>query len=310
MNLLFHCPWSSKNLWLKSVKKYFKNQNIYTLNDNPNLSKIDFAIIWDLPNEILDKMQNVKVLFSPGAGVDHILSLPSYKGQSIIRVKSNAMAERMMNHVLSQILYYQLNLKKYYEAQKQQTWIDEIEPVLNKKITIGILGLGFLGSFVANKLDKNGYNVLGFKNSKSKKKYSFKVYYKKKDLKKFINKCNIIVNILPLTNDTKEIINKKFLINMKKKSLFINVGRGLTVNEQDLIFHLKRNKEFYASLDVFNNEPLSNSNPLWNLENVLITPHVASLTVIDDAIEHIYMKFLEFKKNGKIKNEVNIKKGY
>ena len=97
---------------------------------------------------------------------------------------------------------------------------------------------------------------------------------------------------------------------MKKKSLFINVGRGLTVNEQDLIFHLKRNKEFYASLDVFNNEPLSNSNPLWNLENVLITPHVASLTVIDDAIEHIYMKFLEFKKNGKIKNEVNIKKGY
>ncbi len=310
MNFLFHCPWSSKNEWLDSVKKYFKNQNIYTLKDKPDLSKIDFGIIWDLPNEVLDKLKNLKVIFSPGAGVDHILKLPSYKGQPIIRVKSHAMAERMNNHVLSQVLYYQLNLRKYYEAQKKKKWLNEIEPVLNKKITIGILGLGFLGSFVACQLSKNGYNILAFKNSKPKKKYAFKVFYQRKNLKKFINTCDIIVNILPSTKDTKNIINNKFLNNMKKNALFINVGRGSAVNEKDLFFHLKRNKQFYASLDVFNKEPLVKSNSLWSLNNVVITPHVASLTVIDDAVKHMYMKFLEFKKKGTVKNEVNINKGY
>ena len=310
MNFLFYCPWSSKNEWLKSVKKYFKNQNIYTLNTKLNLSKIDFAIIWDLPNDVLRRMTNVKVLFSPGAGVDHILTLPNYNGQPIIRVKSYAMAERMTNHVLSQILYHQLNMKKYFEAQKEKKWLNEIEPILNSKITIGILGLGFLGSFVANKLHKSGYNVLGFKNSKIKKKYLFKVYTHKDNLKKFINKCDVVVNILPSTNDTQNIINKSFLNKMKKNALFINVGRGSAVNEKDLIFHLKKHKEFCASLDVFITEPLSKSSPFWKLNNVLITPHVASLTVIDDAVNHMYMKFLDYQKNGKIKNEVNIKKGY
>ena len=97
---------------------------------------------------------------------------------------------------------------------------------------------------------------------------------------------------------------------MKKNSLLINVGRGNSINEKDLIKHIKSNKTFFTSLDVFNKEPLVKSHIFWTHPNVTVTPHIASTTVIGSAIEQIYKRFLEYKKTGKIINDVNLKKGY
>ena len=105
MRILFHCSWYNSKEWLETIKKQFINNKIYTLKDKPDLSKIECAIIWDVSNYTLNKMNNVKILFSLGAGVEHITELKSYSGQPIIRLKDPFMAERMANHVLSQILF-------------------------------------------------------------------------------------------------------------------------------------------------------------------------------------------------------------
>ena len=136
----------------------------------------------------------------------------------------------------------------------------------------------------------------GYKYSKPFKKLKFPVFFKKNDLKKFIKNSDVVVSILPATTQTYNFIDKNFLKLMKKKSLLINVGRGLSINENDLINYLKKNKSFYASLDVFKKEPLSRTNPLWKLSNVTLTPHVASVTAIDSAINHMYKKYQDFKK--------------
>lgn len=310
MSLFFYCPWANKQHWLNEIRKKFKNIKICTLKDNPNFSKVEYAIIWNLPNNILEKMKNIKVFFSMGAGVDHILNLSNYKGQPIIRLKDKVLSERMSNHILSQILYFQLNLFFYKESQKNKVWPDDIEPELNQSMTIGILGLGYLGSFAAKTLQKLNYNVIGFKQSKPKKKYSYPIYYTKNDLKKFISKCDVIVSILPSTPNTKHFINKYFLSIMKKKSLLINVGRGSVIKEKDLIHHIIKNKTFYASLDVFKKEPLTKSSPLWKMNNVIITPHVASLTGVNSAVDHMYKKYNKYIKKGYLKSDVNINKGY
>ena len=255
-------------------------------------------------------------MFSLGAGVDHIITLPSYNKLPIIRLKDPLMAERMSNHVLSQILDFQLHLNTFRLSQKKKHWMSYelgdkiIDPKLNSEITVGILGCGYLGTFVGNTLCKLGYNVQGFKNSKNNKKYNFEIFYQKKELKKFIKSSDIIVSILPSTKDTSQIINKNFFRCMKKKSLLINVGRGISINEDDLISHLKKNKYFYASLDVFQIEPLPKKHKFWSIDNLTITPHVASNTVISSAIDEIYRRYLEFSKNKKIKSDVNLKKGY
>ncbi len=97
---------------------------------------------------------------------------------------------------------------------------------------------------------------------------------------------------------------------MKKKELLINDGIGSKLYEKALITHLKKYKQFYASLDVFEKEPLPKSSPLWKFPNVTVTPHIGSLTVADTAVKYMYKKYQQYKKNGKIKNDVNLLKGY
>ena len=310
MTILFYCPWHNRDEWLKKIKEKFKNIKIATLIDKPNFSKIKYAIIWDLPDNIYQKLTNVRLLFSMGAGVDHILNMPSYNQVPIVRLKDTIMAERMSNYVISQILQYQLDLNTYKNNQNKHQWNESKEPLMNNNLTIGILGAGFLGSYVGKILVKLGYTVQGYKYSKPIKKLTFPVFYQKKDLKKFVKNSDILVSVLPMTTKTNNFINENLLKSMKKRVLLINVGRGSTVNEKDLINHLMKNNLFYASLDVFKKEPLPKKHPFWRLPNVTITPHVASLTVINSAVNHMYKKYKELKKNKKLRSDVDLKKGY
>ena len=309
MNILFYSTFSNKSKWLKTLKIKFKKHKIYTVSDNFNLKKIDVAIVWNLPNSILNKLLNIKLIFSLGAGVDHILKLSSYKQTPIIRIKDPNMRERMFNYVLSQILNYQLKLIFYQRAQQKKIWLDERETPLNNDLTIGILGLGFIGEFVAKKLEKLNYKVIGYKNFVTKSKTSFQILTGKK-ISQFISSSDIIVSILPSTKKTADFINKNFLKKMKKNSLLVNIGRGASLNEEDLLKHIKLNNNFYVSLDVFKKEPLKKNHKFWNHPNISVTPHIAAITDIESSIDYMYKRFLIFRKNDKIVSDVDVRKGY
>ena len=309
MTILYHCTFENSEEWKKKLKQKFKNFKIISINEPSRFNEVEIAIIWNLPNQVLKKLPKLKIIFSLGAGVDHILKLSDYKKTPIIRIKDPLMGERMYYYVLSQILNYQIGINQYKHAQYNKIWRKEILPFFNKDLTVGILGFGYLGTIVAKLLKKNNYKIIGYKKTRLQKKEKFKIYYKNQ-LNSFIKSSDIIINILPNTKHTLNFINSKFLSLMKKKSLLISIGRGSTVNENDLVKHLKKNKSFYASLDVFQNEPLSKKSNLWSLTNINITPHVASITVIDSAINLIFEKYKNYIKTKKIRSDVNLKKGY
>ena len=309
MNIFFYATYSNQEEFLLTLKKKFKDDKIYTINDNVDLSKIDVAMVWNLPSRVFEKMLNLKAIFSIGAGVDHILKLPNIRSLPIIRVKDPTMRIRMYNHVLSQILIFQLKLKIYDEAQRNKIWMNERYTPLNNELTIGIMGLGYIGNFVALNIKKLGYNVIGFKRNKTTINTPFEIY-NKSSLNKFIKRSDIIISILPDTKNTKNFVNANFLKKMKKSSLLINIGRGPAVNEVDLIKHIKINPNFFASLDVFNREPLIKKHKFWSNKNITITPHVAAITDHDSSIGYLYERFMDFKKNKKIKSDVDIKLGY
>ena len=310
MTILFHNTTFDKiDVWKKTIKKYFKNEKIISIKDYKKFNDVKYAIIWNLPDETLAKLKNLKIIFSMGAGVDHILKLKNYNRKiPIIRIKDPKMGERIANYSLAQILNYQLNFKIFQNSQTKKYWSGERTPIDNENLTIGILGLGFLGSHIAKKLIKLNYNVIAYKKS-SKRDLNIKIYTKK-NIIEFINKSDIIVSILPATSETDNIINASFLKEMKKKSCLINIGRGNAINESSLIKHLKKNKEFFAYLDVFKNEPLKSSNELWSLPNVSITPHVAGVTAIESAIEYMYARYSVYKKNHKLKSDVESNKSF
>ena len=313
MNIFLYCGFDNKKEWEQSIKKTLKGNKIFLLKDNPDFTKIDIAIIWNIPNQILKKLTNLKIIFSLGAGVDHILKLTGYNNTPIIRVKDPSMGFRMSNHVLSQILQYQLNLKFFQQAQIDNSWKENLQfqrkVKSNNQITIGMLGVGFLGNNIGKFLKKLEYNVFGFRNTLKKSKISFPIY-KKNNLDYFIKSSDIIVSVLPSTPETHDFIDLNFLKKMKNNSLLINVGRGASINEKHLLSHLKKNKNFFASLDVFKEEPLKKNNLLWKMKNITITPHVASLTDVEKISQQIFNRIKNFKKDKKIKSDVNLKKGY
>ncbi len=309
MNILFYATYSNQEEFLNTLRKKFKHDKVYTIKDNVNFSNIDVAMVWNLPNNIFKKLVNLKVIFSIGAGVDHILKLSNIKNIPIIRVKDPAMRLRMYNHVLSQILIFQLKLKIYDEAQRKKIWMNERYTPLNNELTIGIMGLGYIGKFVALKIKKLGYNVIGFKRNNLTRSTALEIF-QKNSLNKFIKKSDVIVSILPDTKNTNNFINANFLKKMKKSSLLVNIGRGSVINEIDLVNHIKNNPDFYASLDVFDKEPLMKKHKFWSNKNITITPHVAAITDHESSISYLYNRFIEFKKNKKIKSDVDIKIGY
>ena len=308
MSILFYSTLQNSNEWRRKIKKKFKNENIISIYNKSKFDEVNVAIVWNLPNQILNKLPNLKIIFSLGAGVDHILKLKDYMGTPIVRIKDPLMGELMYYYVLSQILNFQIGINQYKIAQYKKIWLKEVHPSFSKNLTIGILGLGYLGSIVGEFLERNNYNIIGYKKTKIKKE-KFKMYYNNQ-LSNFIKSSDIIINILPNTKDTINFVNSKFLSLMKKKSLLISVGRGSTINEAHLVAHLRKNKSSYASLDVFQSEPLSKKSLLWSLPNITITPHVASITIINSAIDLIFKRYKIYKKTKKIKSDVNLNKGY
>ena len=310
MTILFHNTTFDKiDVWKKTIKKYFKNEKIISIKDYKKFNDVKYAIIWNLPDETLAKLKNLKIIFSMGAGIDHILKLKNYNRKiPIIRIKDPKMGERIANYSLAQILNYQLNFKIFQNSQNKKYWSGERTPIDNQNLTVGILGLGFLGSYIAKKLIKLNYNVIAYKKS-SKRFLNIKVYTKK-NITKFIKNSDVIVSILPATPETDNIINESFLKKMKKKSCLINIGRGNAIDETALVKHLKRNKDFFVYLDVFKNEPLKSSNKLWSLSNVSITPHVAGVTAIDSAVEYMFQKYQIYINNHKLKSDVKTNKSF
>ena len=114
----------------------FKNHKVYQINNKIDFNTIQYAIVWNLPDRILKKLNNLKIIFSLGAGVDHIINLPSYNKTPILRIKDPNMAERMSYHVHSQILIYQLKLNLFQKAQIKRKWLGEQETLLNNKIKV------------------------------------------------------------------------------------------------------------------------------------------------------------------------------
>ena len=310
MTILFHNTTFDKiDVWKKTIKKYFKNEKIISIKDYKKFNDVNCAIIWNLPDDILSRLKNLKVIFSMGAGVDHILKLKNYnKKIPIIRIKDEEMGERIANYSLAQILNYQLHFKIFQNSQSKQYWSGERTPIDNKNLTVGILGLGFLGNHIARLLSKLDYNVIAYKKSPTKVK-NIKIYTGKNILS-FIKNSDVIISILPSTSQTYNMIDKKFLKMMKKNSCLINIGRGNTIEEKDLLNHLKKNKNFFAYLDVFKNEPLKSSSQFWKLPNVTITPHVAGVTAIDPSVRYMYSIYKKLKINKKLKSDVNLSNGY
>ncbi len=179
--------------------------------------------------------------------------------------------------VFALLLGFTRKIHTYVRQQQQKIWDDDgITDEIHEK-TMGIIGAGVIGKEVAKIAKAFGMKVLGVRQS-GKAEENMDHMYTPDQLKEVLPQCDVVVIILPLTNGTKNLFAAREFAQMKKGAFFINIGRGPIVNEADLIAALEQGQIAGAGLDVFATEPLPKDSPLWDMENVIITPHTAGVT--------------------------------
>ena len=284
MAILIDSVSKNLNLWLKAFKSYDDQVEVYCYDDAVALEKITTAVVWNHRPGLFKQLPNLKLIASLGAGVDHIMNDPDIPPQvSITRIIGDGLSGPMSNFCIGAILHHQRQFDKYLIDKSTKTWDQEPNP--EREINVGIMGLGALGADLAEKLNYLGFNVFGL--SQSRKKIAHVVSYLNAELDLFLSKINILVVMLPATESTRAILSKKLFDKLKKGTYLVNVARGHHQVNGDIIDALENGQLSGAFLDVFPEEPLPKKSSLWDHPKIMITPHIAVVTKINEAVPQI-----------------------
>ncbi len=247
---------------------------------------IEYALVWFPPKGALKSYPNLKVIFSIGAGIDHLASDPELpKGVPIVRMVEPGLTAGMTEFVLMSVLYHHRFMLDYAEQRRNKVWreIDQVPPWDRR---VGIMGLGVLGGDVAEKLVALSFDVAGWSRS-PKDLPGVACFHGPGGFIPFLNRSDILVCLLPLTAETKGILDARAFAALPEGAALVSVARGPQVVEADLLAALETGRLGAATLDVFQTEPLPPESPFWDHPRVVLTPHVASLTIPKTASEFV-----------------------
>lgn len=295
--------------WKEALKEKLSNTTIEVHPNVKDKEAVDFVVCWKPKKNVFKQYPNIKIIQSVGASIEHITTSQTINKDSIItRIVDEQLSNDMWEFLIAIVLSELKNIRIYLTQKAQKVWKQHDYKAINNT-TISILGLGRIGGYVAEKFAQIGFNVKGWSNSK-KQISNVKSYNGENEFDTFLDNSDFLINLLPLTDKTKGILNKNTFQKLPKESFLINVGRGEHLVDVDLISTLDASMLSGAFLDVFINEPLSKEHPFWNHPKIQITPHVASLTNVETAIEQIAENYKRFLKKEKLLNVVSLKKGY
>ncbi|WP_394174876.1 2-hydroxyacid dehydrogenase [Thalassotalea litorea] len=271
-----------------------------------DLAAIEFVVAWKSPENLLSQLPNLKAICSLGAGVDGILALADLPDVPVCRIVEEDLTRQMCDYVLAQILNFQYQFSAYCRQQHNNQWCER-EPVAIK--SVAILGVGQIGHQVAMDLYSRGYQVTGWSNSpKPDRVYS--CVFGIEALAETVANADCVISLLPATKETDNLFNRNFFQQMQSHALFINVGRGNSVVEEDLYQALQHGVIQSACLDVFKTEPLPQEHPFWGLPNLVITPHIAAVTRQQNIISQIVEHYKKLQSGQTLNYIVDRDKGY
>lgn len=296
------------NIWFERLKEKLPDEKIEIYPAITNPDDVEFLVTWKPHQDYSKEFKNLKVVQSVGAGVDNLLHTALKDSIKVTRIVDPALKQDMLEHVVAFLFASMKNVIGYYMDQQNKNWNPQSYKTIHQTV-ITILGLGEIGQFVADNLIQLGFKVQGWSNSK-KKREGMTTFAGRDELAKSIESCDFIINLLPLTPETQEILNLDVFKYCKAQPTLINVGRGGHLNDEDTIQALKVGYLKEAYLDVFHQEPLPENHPFWTHPNVFITPHIASITNPETAIDLVLENYNRFKSNQELKHEVNLKRGY
>jgi D-2-hydroxyacid dehydrogenase (NADP+) len=242
------------------------------------IEKTDILFTTQISDELIGRAKNLKWIQTLSAGVDSIINLPSLRKEVLITSARGIHGPQMSEMAILLMLALNRNFPKVIRNQDQRVWERWPGKLLyNKKV--GILGVGIIGEEIARKCKFLGMTVFGIDLVK-REIDSVDFFCGPEGLLQVAKEVDYFIIVVPSTPQTKKMIGTKALSSMKPTAFLINIGRGDIIDEEALIHALKTGEIAGAALDTFGKEPLPKDNPLWDMKNVIITPHVGGISDI------------------------------
>lgn len=314
MTLLLACQDINADVFAKGLHYLQPEMDVRLWPETGKESDIRYALVWKPPEGALKDLPNLEVIFSIGAGVDHVLGQADLPDVPLVRFVDPNLTMRMTEYVCLHVLLHHRRLPDYMQLQRERTWKEFWPQPSAEEIRVGILGLGVLGLDAAEKLKALGYQVAGW--SRSEKNIAeIETFSGQDGLKAFLERTDILVCLLPHTPETEGMLNRSLLAKLAKNGrlpgpVLINAGRGKLQKEADILAALDADDLWAASLDVFEEEPLPATSPLWDHSRVVITPHNASVSDYKAVCRYVLDQIDQYEHGEPLRNIVDAKKGY
>lgn len=309
MRILYYNAGGDPALWLSHLGAALPEADIreWKVGDH---APADYALVWKPPEAMLSGRTGLKAIFNLAAGVDALLDmrhiLPA--GVPVFRLEDAGMAVQMAEYVTCAVLRYFRHFDEYAGFASCQKWL-ALEPERKSDFQIGIMGMGVMGKRVAQALMHFGLPVKGWSRT-PRQINGMTCFTGDAELDAFLNETKVLICLLPLTSQTSGILNRHVFSRLKPGAFLINAARGAHLIESDLADALDSGLIRAATLDVARTEPLIPSHPFWKDPRITITPHIAAVTLYDEAITQIAGKLRAFEKGETINGMVDMARGY
>ncbi|MGI9294930.1 MAG: 2-hydroxyacid dehydrogenase, partial [Pseudomonadales bacterium] len=275
MAIFFHWDAASLDVWKNAFSDFNLDPDIRTHDSLGDVTDIKYAIVWAPPEGLLKTFLNLEYIFSIGAGVTHITLDPDAPTDiPIVRLQDQQLVLDMSCHIIYMVLHFHRHYARYKRYQSEKKWQRDKYPE-NANRRVAVMGLGQTGLDVCARLRDLDFNVIGWSNS-PKEIDGVSCLHGPEQFEGLLTKADILINLLPLTPLTENIMNEAAFAQMPPGAYFINCSRGGTVVDNELIAALDSGQLEAAALDVFRTEPLSPESPYWEHPAVTITPHAAA----------------------------------
>ncbi len=309
MSILHKSDWANEGPWRDAWAKQAPGRRIQVYPDIEDPEAVRYALVWDPPPGLLASLPNLEIIFSIGAGIDHITKDPERpKHLPVVRMVEDGLTQGMSEFVALSVLWHHRDMADFALQQRDKVW-SEIEPVLAKDRTVGFLGMGALASDAAAKLQTFGFRILGWARG-PKSVPGVEMHHGEDGLDEVLKASEILVLLLPLTAQTDGVLNARTLALLPKGAAIVNVGRGGLIVEEALLAALDSGQVGSATLDVFRNEPLPQGSPFWTQPKVVVTPHVAAKTMAETAIASVMANIKRYEAGEPLLNVVDFDRGY
>jgi glyoxylate/hydroxypyruvate reductase len=295
-------------LWNKVLTAGLGPIDFRTLADLGSLDDIEIALAWKPDPGLLATLRNLRLIVSLGMGVDHLLTDDRLPDVPIVRIMDEGLIGQMSEYAIFWALRHHRDIDKYAASQRARQWkpLDFVDTIHRR---VGIMGLGTIGQDIAGKFAMLGFPTAGWSRT-AKRLPGIETFHGRDGLRQFLGRTDILVDVLPLTRDTRGLLDAKAFAALPKGAYFINMARGGHVVDEALLAALDSGHLSGAALDVFNQEPLPADHPYWTHPKLQVTPHIAGATNPRTASPGVIENIKRLREGRDLIHRVDPKTGY